>query len=397
MSVTPSSAAQTTDVPLIAFDSWGFPSTLGLVRADGTEPRTIEPEGSAGSSYGEPAWSPNGTKLAYVESNQDGDRIHILSANGTDRVVGRATPHSIQNLSWSPDGTTLLFTSNGIRTLPVAGDADEVATLVVQGYGAAFNDAGTRIAFGLEGHIWSADLTGDKAVQHTNDATDCPGSAPADCGTGGQFDWEGNTLVFEMQVVPHSNPDPSAELHTEIGQYVMGGPDALVYRVAEPSDDIQLGSPDLAQNGTLVYHRWEGDQDYSEYEPEIFVEGRSTPIGAGRDADWQPCPGGTCPPFPAEAERKSTTISVNYSTNNSAIRANGQVVPNAAGDQVVVKLSVKRGGDWDVVGTKKATLSAMSRYVVKFAKPKQSMCRLTARYTGSEKLLPSVKKKDFSC
>lgn len=94
--------------------------------------------------------------------------------------------------------------------------------------------------------------------------------------------------------------------------------------------------------------------------------------------------------------REPSTITLNF-TNNPEIRANGQVTPNKAGQTVTILLHVERRGEWVRVGRKTPTLSAKSRYVVRFPRPSDWMCRLTARYGGDATHKPSSVVRKFSC
>jgi len=67
----------------------------------------------------EPAWSPDGTTIAY----QSPDGISLMSADGTDnRIIRRGGTQP----AWSPDGTQIAFADGGIRTMRSDGSFDRL-------------------------------------------------------------------------------------------------------------------------------------------------------------------------------------------------------------------------------------------------------------------------------
>lgn len=79
------------------------------VKANGAElaPLTIHP-----GFDGDPAWSPDGSKIAFT-SNRDGNtEIYVMNADGSNQV--RLTSHGASDYqpTWSPDGTKIAFSSD---------------------------------------------------------------------------------------------------------------------------------------------------------------------------------------------------------------------------------------------------------------------------------------------
>ena len=105
---TPSARAiaqsQIADVPELAFVSNG---QIFHVRLDGTEPAQLTHDGV----NSEPAWSPDGSRIAFVHSDgsSGGSQIYVMNADGSNVVqrtnAGGASP------AWSPDGTRMAFSS----------------------------------------------------------------------------------------------------------------------------------------------------------------------------------------------------------------------------------------------------------------------------------------------
>jgi Tol biopolymer transport system component len=114
---------------------------------------------NAGIADAQPAWSPDGGRVAYVRRRPETARpdLFVMTAAGTGRTRLTKTPALERDPSWSPDGSRIVYAS---RTTPGAplrifvanADGSEPDQLTTQGKGdadrsPAWSPDGTRIAF----------------------------------------------------------------------------------------------------------------------------------------------------------------------------------------------------------------------------------------------------------
>lgn len=85
----------------------GAPARVHIISIPGGAPRAIGPEHVLDA----PAWSPDGTRIAFTVEAGGGSRIYLCTAEGKE---GRLIDHAQRNNRepvWSPDGTRIAYTA----------------------------------------------------------------------------------------------------------------------------------------------------------------------------------------------------------------------------------------------------------------------------------------------
>ncbi len=92
--------------------SWADPGSanskraIWLANADGTDQRVFTMQGSMAR------WSPSGDRVAFVsDRGAFGNAVFVMPAGGGDAIELARHRGGIGGLAWSPDGTTLAYTS----------------------------------------------------------------------------------------------------------------------------------------------------------------------------------------------------------------------------------------------------------------------------------------------
>ncbi len=101
-----------------------YRSSIWLAAADGSW--TPFPLTAGGQRDGQPAWSPDGRRLAFTRSRDDGgSSLQVLPVDGPGETVTVCVrPEAIEAPAWSPDGTRIAFASRERTSRYTEGDDD---------------------------------------------------------------------------------------------------------------------------------------------------------------------------------------------------------------------------------------------------------------------------------
>jgi hypothetical protein len=153
----------------------------------------------------DPSWSPDGTKIAFVSYRVAGAGIYVMNANGSNQTRLTNNPALEYQPAWSPDGGKIAFTStrNGNTDPEIfLMDADGSNQINLTNHPGedrypAWSPDGTKIAFERFGAIFVMDVYGTNPTRLTNSTNSdfYPAWSP-----------DGTKIVFVRILAPNNNP-----------------------------------------------------------------------------------------------------------------------------------------------------------------------------------------------
>ncbi len=255
-----------------------------VMAADGSNERRLTDErGDTSTPAGvqfqvDPAWSPDGTRIAFASAREGSFDIYVMNADGTGTTRLTSTDENDQGPTWSPDGSRLAFarTDDLQHVYVMNADGTGVRRLtddVAEEAEPAWSPDGRSIAYTrrlgdtdlLE--IWIASADGENRRQVTKIGAGAYGPA---------WSPDGDLLAFS------ANPGGA-----RFGIFTIGADGASVRRVvAGAEDDFE---PAFSPDGeSLAYSA--GGAIYV-----LDAEGEATELTDPADNDsspvWRPVPG----------------------------------------------------------------------------------------------------------
>jgi dipeptidyl aminopeptidase/acylaminoacyl peptidase len=132
-------------------DTFLFP-TVHVMNQDGRGPTQLTRLTSRAGSEGPPAWSPSGDRIAFGMTDGRGDLKVVNATGGKPTVLVSDQSEHYSRPAWSPEGSILAYTSNRvcgpsptIRTVLL--DGEPLHTLVRHARQPAWSPDSTRMAF----------------------------------------------------------------------------------------------------------------------------------------------------------------------------------------------------------------------------------------------------------
>ncbi len=352
----------------------------------------------------EPSLSPNGNAVAWISGDAYESQINVM---GTDLVAHKLTftndcgvtvsyCHSAP--AWSPNGTRVAFQSPGGLSV-INADGSGLASFPISGVvgDPAWAPDGTKIIFermttdGNDFDLWTISPSGSALTRLFDTAVD---------ETDPEYSPDGRKIAYVT--------DPPAESGglSDSGIFV-ANPDGTAATRLTSGVDFYESNPSWSPDGAKIV--FSSDRDLNDELYSVFVDGtglaRVTNHSSDDDEpDWGVDCAGTCPAFtPPKPPNPKTVTAVGVRKLKGALKPFGVVTPAHDGENVRVVLFRKKGGRFVKLDTNLTKLfdlpgePAYSQFVTQFPRPSGGTCKVKATFLGDVDHDPSSAQKIFDC
>jgi len=187
-------------------EPWGF--EIIVMNVDGSGQTNVTNSGPSGVWNIHPAWSPDGSKIAFARGTFGGDlEIYVMNPDGSGQTNLTNNPGALDwDPTWSPDGTKVAFegragvTNPEIFVMNADGSNKTRLTFTADGVGdggPAWSPDGTKIVF-------SSDREGNADIY----VMDADGSSPTNLSNNPAFDYLPDWQPLAAAPTPTPTPTP---------------------------------------------------------------------------------------------------------------------------------------------------------------------------------------------
>lgn len=379
---------------------------------------TVRPDGSgvtqltSNQSWDtDPAFSPDGTRLA-LSSNRDGDDdIYVMGADGSNPVnVSEVGSGTDTRPDWSPDGTRLVFVRDG-DLYRVSVTPGSTPVKLRRGRSPSWSPDGTKIAFARpergssDIYVMNADGSGARAITSGLEA-DSPDWSPD--GTRIAFETVASDTGDSRIGIVRADGANFVQLPGTGDDYSPGwSPDGteLVFSNIILDAEILVASADGSGRRPLASNpAYEVLPSWSPCHGTGCAGASPTPTGSP-SATGSPSPTASGSPSPTPtvtptdpATKTATKTVLQFIAKRRRVRAVGRVTPPHPGAPVRVLLSKLKNRRWVKVAIKAPKMTSDGDFATAFRNPRRTRrCRLNARFAADADHLASQRTVRFRC